>query len=209
MSDFLGRLASRSMGLARFAEPVITAMLLSRPMTGESGERKRAEEFGPTVDETSEGTDSRKVHTMAARLRQRPSEWPLVSTPDFGVHDTTVTRADPQPASGAVTDRKTEIVFDEPPGSVATEAFPSAIPKPDPTVPLTSATQPPAERPARLAERAMPERSEAPVIRVTIGRIEVRAQVASAKPERVPAMQSKTAALSLDDYLKQRREGRR
>ncbi len=50
--------------------------------------------------------------------------------------------------------------------------------------------------------------SEAPTIRVTIGRIEVRA-VTTPQPSRRPVPKKTAPSLSLDDYLKQRSEGRR
>ena len=50
---------------------------------------------------------------------------------------------------------------------------------------------------------------EGPVIRVTIGRVDVRAQFSSPAPASTPARHARPAALSLDEYLKQRSEGRR
>jgi hypothetical protein len=50
--------------------------------------------------------------------------------------------------------------------------------------------------------------SEAPIIRVSIGRIDVRAQFPAA-PSPSPARTPRPAALSLDEYLRQRREGKR
>lgn len=50
---------------------------------------------------------------------------------------------------------------------------------------------------------------EAPIIRVSIGRIDVRAEFAAATPSPAPARNARPAALSLDEYLKQRSEGRR
>jgi hypothetical protein len=49
----------------------------------------------------------------------------------------------------------------------------------------------------------------APVIRVSIGRIDVRAQFTAATPSPTPARNARPAALSLDEYLKQRSEGKR
>ncbi len=60
--------------------------------------------------------------------------------------------------------------------------------------------------------RAQPFRGApngAPVIRVTIGRVEVRADFGQAKTRHAPATRPKPAGLSLDEYLKQRGEGRR
>jgi hypothetical protein len=58
-------------------------------------------------------------------------------------------------------------------------------------------------------ERREPAQSAPPIVRVTIGRIEVRAELSSPKPRSASAPRAKSAAISLDDYLKQRGEGRR
>jgi hypothetical protein len=50
---------------------------------------------------------------------------------------------------------------------------------------------------------------QAPSIRVTIGRIEVRAEFSTPAPAPAPARPARSSPLSLDDYLKQRREGKR
>lgn len=49
---------------------------------------------------------------------------------------------------------------------------------------------------------------EAPIIRVSIGRIDVRAQFPASTPP-APARNARPAAISLEEYLKQRREGKR
>jgi hypothetical protein len=50
---------------------------------------------------------------------------------------------------------------------------------------------------------------EAPVIRVTIGRIDVRAQFTASAPSPATTGHKRPGALSLDEYLKQRSEGKR
>jgi len=67
---------------------------------------------------------------------------------------------------------------------------------------------------ARVAENARKTSSQsvaeplAPVVRVTIGRVEVRAQFPAASSAPVPR-RSRASTLSLEDYLKQRNEGKR
>jgi hypothetical protein len=51
--------------------------------------------------------------------------------------------------------------------------------------------------------------AEAPVIRVTIGRVEVRAQFPPPTASPAPVKPKRTSILSLEEYAKQRREGRR
>jgi hypothetical protein len=48
-----------------------------------------------------------------------------------------------------------------------------------------------------------------PVIRVTIGRIEVRAIMAPAAPPQPSSRKTAAGTLSLEEYLKQRSEGKR
>ncbi len=50
---------------------------------------------------------------------------------------------------------------------------------------------------------------QSPIIRVTIGRIDVRAQFSASSPTSAATPQRKTSAFSLDEYLKQRSEGKR
>jgi hypothetical protein len=57
-------------------------------------------------------------------------------------------------------------------------------------------------------ERRESADAAAPVVRVTIGRVEVRAELPPPKV-RAAAPRTKPATTSLDDYLKQRAEGRR
>jgi hypothetical protein len=58
------------------------------------------------------------------------------------------------------------------------------------------------------ANVAAPSRAAPEVVRVTIGRIDVRAELSAPNPRPAPR-RPEPARLSLDDYLKQRAEGRR
>lgn len=70
-----------------------------------------------------------------------------------------------------------------------------------PAVPATSLVSA-RNQAARIAQ-------ERPVVRVTIGRIDVRAQFTPAAPTPVASRSQRSATLSLDEYLKQRSEGKR
>jgi len=96
-----------------------------------------------------------------------------------------------------------------------------ASPTPHPTLPMPDAQAaapqmlPLSDPPARPlapppARRTQPsgEDPAAPVIRVTIGRIDVRAQLSAAPAARAPR-RAPPAALSLEDYARERREGKR
>ncbi len=63
--------------------------------------------------------------------------------------------------------------------------------------------------PASPRNRAAWVGPERPVVRVTIGRIDVRAQFTSNAPAPSASRPHRAATLSLDDYLKQRSEGKR
>jgi hypothetical protein len=72
-----------------------------------------------------------------------------------------------------------------------------------PTMPANSRTMYSRRDQTRGAE------PEGPVIRISIGRIDVRAQFSAATSSPAPARNARPAPLSLDEYLKQRREGKR
>jgi hypothetical protein len=89
---------------------------------------------------------------------------------------------------------------------------------PRPVVPMPAETAPAlatpagegfAARPALVTLVDLPGTSQPPVIRVTIGRIEVRAVMAPAAPAPLPSRKTPTGTLSLEEYLKQRSEGKR
>jgi hypothetical protein len=69
-----------------------------------------------------------------------------------------------------------------------------------------SATRPPATLDGDLPVPNEP-RGQAPIVRVTIGRIEVRAAPAPAQPR--PTVRPRGPTLTLEEYQKQRKEGRR
>jgi hypothetical protein len=70
-------------------------------------------------------------------------------------------------------------------------------------------TIPPNARSISRRDQASGASVEAPVIRVTIGRIDVRAQFPVQASSPAPMRQARTEGLSLDEYLKQRSEGKR
>ena len=89
------------------------------------------------------------------------------------------------------------------PAPVAKEA---PVPTPQPIVPrvVTRIEPAPTVKPVEVPQVFQPEPTE--TINVTIGRVDVRAVFSSQAPK-VPARSASTS--SLDDYLKQRSEGRR
>lgn len=80
---------------------------------------------------------------------------------------------------------------------------PSAVFSSGPTVPANRRTLSP-----RSDHRAIPTQ-QPPVVRVTIGRIDVRAQFSSPAQQVSATRHQRQPALSLEEYIKQRREGKR
>ena len=79
------------------------------------------------------------------------------------------------------------------------------VARPGSRIPATTARARGIERTVDLPNEPT---SEAPIVRVTIGRIEVRAVPAPAAPARKPSRAS-GPKLTLDAYLKSRKEGTR
>jgi hypothetical protein len=81
------------------------------------------------------------------------------------------------------------------------------IPRPDPALDAAipekwGHIRTPGEK-AKIAE------SQAPVIRVTIGRVDVRAQFPAGAVTQAPPRRKQASPLSLEEYARQRSEGRR
>ena len=98
---------------------------------------------------------------------------------------------------------------EEQPPPAAADRGPPAVPTVQPALRTPFAGQPSLRPPAAPADRVRDQPGEAaPVIRVTIGRIDVRAVLPPAPPAPRPAAPT-GPVLSLEEYLKQRDGGRR
>jgi hypothetical protein len=205
MTDFLSRLAGRSIGIERVAEPVIPAMLLPASPSatpGDSGDHGRA-------------VAAYKTPAMSRIVRPE-------STPIRGDRSTSIpedrstperTIANPPASIRSATQGRT----DGPPPQGPERTLPSpaerehAAPAPSEWEHTLSIIEPPRAAKAKneaARNRFTAETEAPPTIQVTIGRVEVRAEFPS--PRQMPAAAAaKRSALSLDDYLKQRSEGRR
>jgi len=118
------------------------------------------------------------------------------------------------PALGRRARNSAESDDKSPPESVDGE--PATVPqtaraaRPSPATPGTTRAISASSRPMySQRDQTCSSESEAPVIRVSIGRIDVRAQYLAAATAPSPARKERPAALSLDEYLKQRSEGKR
>jgi hypothetical protein len=205
MSHFLTRLVERARGTARRVEPTIAPLFAPAPLSEIS-----KEVVVPTQPTTPE---------IPLATGTRPSPPPLVSQET----DSATPRKVTQKNSIEVT-RKTLLV----PPEISEQSPPSTIEQTEPSAHKTAL-------PRRLALPPQPQRrpfvrqstreprplvsahfpaapaqsiSDPPIVRVTIGRIDVRAAPAPAAPTRKTAPPS-GPKLTLDAYLKARKEGAR
>jgi hypothetical protein len=249
MSHFLNRLASRAVGVAQIAQPLVPAIFnpgfgveTSQPPSEISVERTtspaptrisasevRSETTLPREWENSATTvplssffaseppslvDEHAALPPAVPQTEPPQQtrpqqgqaWPAIRTTLPSVSDEIALASD-----RAVS--PVQSAHDEAPARVCTPRGPEGVPeifrsnRPSlralqvrPAVPATSLIS--------ARNHAAPISQERPVVRVTIGRIDVRAQFTPAAPG--PASSPRKAAtLSLDEYLKQRSEGKR
>jgi hypothetical protein len=213
MSDFLSRLAGRSMGLAPTVQPVIPAMTAPPSREGSLAERETflearegPAETGPTVSpQLSEARDS---------SAQTPANAPFATSLPQTRHDLVIGPAAENTSNARSVARPQ---FDS--ALDATLRRPDAMPgdagDAESTRPAwdrslsDSAGLHFSERASGMANRRDVAPTAPPVIRVTIGRVEVCAEFAAPKVRQAAAARPKPAAISLDDYLKQRSEGRR
>jgi hypothetical protein len=223
MSHFLARLVERARGTAPQIEPIIAPRFAPAPMT-EIATEVEAPAPAPSRDDiTARGNEAptRKI------VRQEIGPPRVEQTAD----KETIAAPEPEkllvPQELPVSHPKASIVRRIGPDDVA---VPPKINGASPTESLSqaSATQPGSTAPARARRvaggvdpgrlSAVPasrtaaiqpndSHTEPPVVRVTIGRIEVRAETPASSPRKTSAPARPT--LSLDTYLKERKEGRR
>jgi hypothetical protein len=227
MADFLNRLAARALGATPLAEPVIptrfssgreqSAFLASEPdfqtarpeassdIFEERPRSQRSREtdlsFETNVDHPSpfEGLDEAPHPPRSPRPRGFPSQAP----PSFAERETV------QPSPDRFEVRRQHIAAATDPSSVAVErpaaatprtSAPFAEPQPAPRLnPLAESMRGPALQHPELRQTFRPA---PPTVHVSIGRIEVRAEIAS-PVSAAPAKRPRPSTLSLDQFLKQ------
>jgi hypothetical protein len=225
MSDFLARLADRALGIAQMVKPVIEPAFAAFPSNGfedhPSGVAAPDADplaVGPTAATPSIERLVRDRVQLQDRDRQRIIEprparaenTATVSTDIAAAHqETAVDRATPPLA---IASAPPSHVDDIPPHLTAALTARSTLPEPGEKASygLIAAPPPSAHRSQRRLQPQAAAAAETPqIVRVTIGRIDVRAEVASPPPARAASRKPENRGLSLDDYLKQRAEGRR
>lgn len=192
MSDFLGRIAARAVGVPALAQP----QLLAQP-SGTGGDDLEVVEEEVVVPGTA-------PRALARPSAERSRTEPAPTSPE--VRPKPASPAEPRealpttaatPRAPAADRREHPLPAPEQPvAAVPTEAAPAT-----PAAPVLSAPT----VPAPPAAAATP-RDEPPPVRVHIGRLEVRANLSEApRPEPRPEP-LEPDALSLSDYLQGKRE---
>lgn len=235
MSDFLGRLAARTLGAAPLVQP------MGRNMFAPGVEQPAQEGFIETVSNSQRPEDYSQGHTDSSVIspaRERP---PVTADPSdlpqttFSVVDlraafhpdlnmeTLSSFGEGDDHSGVGARANLEAGRDTSDGSAETRSIGASKQdlQNDFASPVTNLLVPPANPqreafPAVLsspAEAANRDRyanasASAPVVKVSIGRVEIRAEFPAAATKASP-QRSPSLALSLDEYARLRREGKR
>ena len=212
MSHFLSRLIERARGTAPRVEPVIAPRFAPAPIAEIATEteaaapaRRQAGKKGTTIPmQGSAGTkDESATRETGNGLVEKATE----AAPQ------TLLVPPPEPADemapGATWTRESESLRRDELPLVQSAAAPPVVRRANPPARLAPIRPP--HRPAVAANSlSLPseQAQERPIVRVTIGRIEVRATPAAAPTSRKTVAPS-PPLLTLDAYLKAKKEGRR
>jgi hypothetical protein len=239
MANFLNRLAARAIGSASVAKPVISTIFSPSSIWEGSGPPAEvAEESIISPTEQSAATRSASANVLPKEQEISSAKAaPLFESASLPAYEERPLRRESTPAPNtgklarqhSVTQPLVYPSHTQPPESgihVTDHVSPSMVPakshssshEGNTTEPLVAWIPARRQQPALSANRtASPSRPyhaaspahAAPVVRVTIGRIDVRAQFSSPPPAPAATRSARPAALSLDEYLKQRSEGKR
>jgi hypothetical protein len=209
MADYLAGLAARALGVEMVVRPRPAARFEAQPL--------EEPESLPVAAAPELDLKGRAAEPAAPMVRAEPlpPDKPLQAREPAGEeagHAAAVVL--PAPAEARVKPREQELVRPSPVAST-THTAPRGrrtreAARPEGIVERPAAAVRPTSRltAARRATPAKQVRDDPPPVRVTIGRIEVRAVVPPPQAPPRPASR-RPAPLSLDEYLEQRRSGRR
>jgi hypothetical protein len=179
---------------------------LPEPIESFRPERPRRVDAWPARADIASLTDSELAReTIPAVVADRPAAGPAIGDEpsSTGVAIATVrAQTASTPTLDAIPPREGRLEpATAPPAAPRREAAPAPVVTPVRERPLVTPMSP-------RRERAQFE-SQPPVVRVTIGRIDVRANFPAPVSDDAAARKARPAARSLDDYLKERIEGKR
>ncbi len=216
MSDFLGRMAGRALGTLRVVKPVIRSTFTPERVEPETAIGFTIAAAAPERERTEENGPAHRQQAVPAEVQlSRPSELQpsphalseaqvktIVPRPVLPVLEESrqippVKETQPEPLAR----RELSVMRNERPHDTLPIPVRESVPKRD-------AAEAPMYGPRREIS-AQPMETTESVIRVTIGRVDVRAEFPAAASARPAARRRQAPALSLDDYLRQRNEGKR
>lgn len=206
-SNYFDRLAARTLGTAPVSPPIVPPLFSPA----------RQHEMPPHAPQfSSEGFSSRAAEDPQSRSKHRyisTLPGPTFCSSPPPIEDAKFTLPQPEPPSLPASSRPlqapvTYVQEREDHQSSRAEVVPAEIVvRPDSNkriqMPMLQVSQQPAHTPVDASPV-----SAAPIIRVTIGRVDVRAQFPAAPPAPTSRSQ-RPLALSLEDYSKQRAGGKR
>jgi hypothetical protein len=207
MADYLAGLAARALGVETVVRP--RPAMRFEPQPGEEPEVARATEARPLEPRRA----AAEVPATGPAAQPTSGELPpRVTDVEEALHG--APRVPPSPATPAVEAPERRGARSSTPAPPEARTTSQAAPPP-----AAARVEPAGERAAALVRPTTRRRTAAPAapshvatelppVRVTIGRIEVRAVTPPAQTPPRPAPRG-PAPLSLDDYLEQRRSGRR
>jgi hypothetical protein len=188
MAGFLDRLAARTLGTSAAAKPLVPVSFSPAQLVSE-----------PAPDVTPRVSVSRLVEDPRVKRQVEIRTEPEAAREVIHARESAVTR---EVLSSSETVRvekeQTRIVVERAPGTF----IPVVIPRVEPSLPPAPAL---ARHPQLSLHQAAPA---GPIVRVSIGRIDVRAELTPAAAARVPVRAS-APALSLEAYRRQRDGGLR
>jgi hypothetical protein len=226
MADFLTRLAERTLGVAQLVQPIIAPIFAPEPAPTREvltvQHEERALEAPTAEADQSVMGDGSSPSFLPAEGRSVPIHRPLHFNQDVYAHPERVKYI----VRGASTDQENLTRSNVPavesgivPAQDAAAPTPSIVPSTTIPGPTSNAASPdtylptnwtPFTRTDSEALQALQQReASVPSIRVTIGRIEVRAIMPAKEPAARPPTRRPGPKLSLDDYLKQQNGGQR
>ena len=218
MSDFFSRLAERTLGVEPVARPDLA------PMVSSVGDKEGAPLFAleNTISASARRRDesgSPVVERRAESLPAQPANDPTMFRREHGDRDHRAVPSrseffapDPQThaqVSESSTQREVSVAAEKSfERSTPTEVNSAPIEFPRPAVRYETVVSP---MPQRLVQGEAPQLERVtpapPTIHVSIGRIDVRAVTPA--PARASATERRPTRLSLEQYLRERNEGRR
>ncbi len=206
MKGLFQRLATRALGIAPVAEPIIAPIFARAPEIAPMrafSELATRPERANSPAEPSRNATAEIAKEPAPTTTESVREIQILLDPSFPIQKSsrhTVEHVHEQHLSTSLLNLERR---ETAPLAQAANSFPSVTPR------GSQASRPVAStaRPNLLRAGQAEERSSEPVVRVYIGRIDVRAEFAA--PAAPPPAKTRTPAMSLNDYAKLRAEGKR